>query len=120
MVLPFVPVTPTNFSFEVESGISLDSSNINNYITVKNTEGVNMNIEVFDTGNLYIISSAYYEEGKINSEVVVGSYIINENHTLPVVSVSLNPSKFSKPSYKNKGCAYSPTSQAIGPLGYSP
>lgn len=34
------------------------------------------------------------EDGKLNSNVITKSYIVNENHTLPVMSVSLNPSNF--------------------------
>ena len=34
------------------------------------------------------------ENGKLSSPVVVNSYIINENHTMPVMSVSLNQSDF--------------------------
>ena len=33
-----------------------------------------------------------YEEGKLPSNVVTASYIINENHTLPVISIAANPS----------------------------
>jgi len=41
-----------------------------------------------------VVKAISYKEGKLSSDVVVGSYIINENHTLPVVSVSLNPNNF--------------------------
>ena len=34
------------------------------------------------------------EEGKLNSNVITKSYIINENHTLPVMSISINPRDF--------------------------
>lgn len=34
------------------------------------------------------------EEGKLPSKVVTSSYIINENHTLPVMSISMKPSDF--------------------------
>jgi len=34
-------------------------------------------------------------DGQLNSEMVCNSYIINENHTLPVVSLSLSTSNFS-------------------------
>lgn len=43
-----------------------------------------------------VVKAISYEDGKINSEVVVGSYIINENHKFPVVSVSLNSNDFKK------------------------
>lgn len=43
-----------------------------------------------------VVKAISYKEGKLISEEVVGSYIINENHTLPVVSVSLNPTNFNK------------------------
>ena len=41
-----------------------------------------------------VIRAMSYESGKKSSEVVTASYIINENHTLPVLSVSLAPSDF--------------------------
>lgn len=42
-----------------------------------------------------VVKAMNVSSGAINSSYTVASYIINENHTLPVVSVSLNPSKFS-------------------------
>ncbi len=42
-----------------------------------------------------VVKAMSADDGKINSDYTVASYIINENHTLPVVSVSLNPNKFS-------------------------
>lgn len=41
-----------------------------------------------------VLKLANYENGKRKSEVVTHSYIINENHTLPVMSVSLNESDY--------------------------
>lgn len=41
-----------------------------------------------------VVKAISVENGKYNSNVVTSSYIINENHTLPVVSVSLNPNQF--------------------------
>lgn len=43
-----------------------------------------------------VVKAISYQEGKIVSDKVVGSYIINENHILPVMSISLNPSDFNK------------------------
>lgn len=43
-----------------------------------------------------VVKATSYQNGKIISPVLVGSYIINENHTLPVMSVSLNPSSFNQ------------------------
>lgn len=37
-----------------------------------------------------------YEDNKLPSEVITSSYIINENHTIPVLSISLNNSDFNK------------------------
>ncbi len=34
------------------------------------------------------------EDGKLNSNVITKSYIVNENHTLPVMSVSVDPNSF--------------------------
>jgi len=41
-----------------------------------------------------VVKALSYEDGKLSSDVVFGTYIINENHTLPVMSVSLNPQNF--------------------------
>ena len=41
-----------------------------------------------------VVKAISYKEGKIISDVNTASYIINENHTLPVMSVSLNPNNF--------------------------
>lgn len=46
-----------------------------------------------------VVKAINSENNKVNSEYVVASYIINENHTLPVVSVSLNPYKFNSLEY---------------------
>ena len=43
-----------------------------------------------------VVKAISYKKDKIVSEVEVGSYIINENHTLPVMSVSLDPSNFNR------------------------
>lgn len=43
-----------------------------------------------------VIRAISYDKGKAQSEVVTKSYIINENHTLPVLSVSLPNSDFKK------------------------
>ncbi len=45
-----------------------------------------------------VVKSINVEEGKIDSPVTTNSYIINENHTLPVMSVSLNPNDFKRVS----------------------
>ncbi len=42
-----------------------------------------------------VVKAISVESGKLNSEVVANSYIINENHILPVMSVSLKQSDFS-------------------------
>lgn len=41
-----------------------------------------------------VVKAISYQSDKLISSTVTGSYIINENHTLPVMSVSLNPSSF--------------------------
>ena len=45
--------------------------------------------------NTTVVKAACYEDGKMSSKVVTRSYIINENHTLPVLSISLNNSDYS-------------------------
>lgn len=41
-----------------------------------------------------VIKAVAYEKGKKASSIVTGSYIINENHTLPVLSISLPSNSF--------------------------
>lgn len=41
-----------------------------------------------------VVKAISYKAEELSSSVAVASYIINENHTLPVMSVSLNPSQF--------------------------
>lgn len=41
-----------------------------------------------------VVKAISYKDGKIVSSSVTGSYIINENHTLPVMSISINPRNF--------------------------
>lgn len=43
-----------------------------------------------------VVRAINYEKGKKSSETVTASYIINENHTLPVLSLGLNPSDFTR------------------------
>lgn len=43
-----------------------------------------------------VVKSINVENGKINSPISTNSYIVNENHTLPVMSVSVEPSDFKK------------------------
>lgn len=50
-----------------------------------------------------VVKSINVEDGKIVSPVVTNSYIINENHTLPVMSVSMNPTDFSRVSSNSWG-----------------
>ena len=42
-----------------------------------------------------VIKALCSESGKANSKIVTNSYIINENHTLPVLSISISPSDYS-------------------------
>lgn len=43
-----------------------------------------------------VVKAISYQNDKLLSSVITGSYIINENHNLPVMSVSLNSSDFNK------------------------
>ncbi len=43
-----------------------------------------------------VLKAISYEEDKLPSEIKTSSYIINENHTVPVMSISLNKSDFNK------------------------
>lgn len=42
-----------------------------------------------------VVKAMCYESGKRSGKVVTNSYIINEDHTLPVLSMSINPNDFS-------------------------
>lgn len=48
-----------------------------------------------------VVKAASFQNGKIMSPVTTGSYIVNENHTIPVLSVSLNPSSFNSVQANN-------------------
>lgn len=42
-----------------------------------------------------VVKAMCYESGRMTSDVVTNSYIINEDHTLPVMSVTINTNDFS-------------------------
>ena len=48
-----------------------------------------------------VVKAASYQNGKVMSPIVTGSYVVNENHTIPVLSVSLNPSSFNSVQANN-------------------
>ncbi len=93
--------------FNIESGVYNDSDGINLEISGNGTIYYTLDGSVPTTssrvynGPIFlnsttVVKAASYKQGKIISDVKVGSYIINENHTLPVMSVSLNPSNFKR------------------------
>ncbi|MBE6149937.1 MAG: hypothetical protein E7170_04375 [Firmicutes bacterium] len=93
--------------FDTESGVYNDVDNILLNISSKGVVYYTLDGSVPTTSSkkytapislskTTVVKAISYEEDKINSEVVVGSYIINENHKFPVVSVSLNSSDFKK------------------------
>ena len=49
--------------------------------------------------NTSVVKAVAYEHDKKNSDVVTKSYILNENHTLPVMSVSLNKNDYNSLMY---------------------
>lgn len=53
--------------------------------------------------NSTVIRAVSYEKNKKNSDVITNSYIINEYHTIPVMSVSLPDSKFQSIYSNNYG-----------------
>ena len=67
---------------------TLDGSTPNNNST-KYTEPIKLT-------KTTIVKSVSYEDNKVNSEVVTNSYIINEHHTLPVMSLSLDINELNK------------------------
>ena len=67
---------------------TLDGSVPNNY-SLK----YSLPIEITNTT---VIRAVSYKNGKQNSEVITNSYIINENHTIPVVSLSMPEQYFNK------------------------
>ncbi len=45
-----------------------------------------------------VVRAACFEPGKLRSDVITAAYIINENHTLPVLSLTAEPSSLFGPS----------------------
>lgn len=45
--------------------------------------------------NTTVVKAMCYEQGKRSGKIITKSYVINENHTLPVLSMSINSSDFS-------------------------
>ena len=93
--------------FNIESGVYNDSDGINLEISGNGTIYYTLDGSVPTTssrvynGPIFlnsttVVKAVSYKQGKIISDVKVGSYIINENHTLPVMSVSLNPNNFKR------------------------
>lgn len=82
------------------TGINLDlTSNGTIYYTLDGSTPTSSSKQY--NGSLFldrttVIKAISVENGKKTSEVMTSSYIINENHTLPVISVSLNPNELSK------------------------
>ncbi len=57
----------------------------------KNSKIYNSSLDFTKT---VVVKAICSENGKSNSKLVTKSYIINENHTLPVMSISINPSDY--------------------------
>jgi len=91
--------------FSVESGVYNDNDGINLEIlgngtvyytldgSTPTTSSKEYNGPIF-LNKTTVVKAISYVDGKLNSEVKTSSYIINENHKLPVMSVSLNPNSF--------------------------
>ena len=47
-----------------------------------------------DLNKTTVIRAISYEPDKKDSEILTGTYLLNENHTLPVMSISLQPDEF--------------------------
>lgn len=69
------------------------------YYTLDGSEPTT-NSKVYDSplvlSKTTVVRAINYEEGKKISEIVTSSYIINENHTLSVLSIGMNPSDFNR------------------------
>lgn len=67
------------------------------YYTLDGSEP-NMDSKVYNSpiilNKTTVVRAISYEKGKRRSEIVTGSYIINEDHTMPVMSLSLPDSQF--------------------------
>lgn len=94
-------------SLSVNPGVYNDSEGIN--LEIKGTGTVfytldgstpTTNSKVYNgpilLNSTTVVKASSFTDGKLMSKVATGTYIINENHTLPVMSVSLNPSSFNR------------------------
>lgn len=60
-----------------------------------------------------VLRAICYEEGKMPSEIITTTYIINENHTLPVVSMVANPGEMNYMYYNYKSSIEIPGSLSL-------
>lgn len=94
----FISDTPV---FATEGGIYNDVTNVKVELSGKDirytTDGSvpTARSEVYSgpltLTNTTVVRAASFEEGKARSDVATASYIINENHSLPVMSISTEP-----------------------------
>lgn len=99
--IPSLSITPgvynENLTIEIEGNKTI-------YYTLDGTTPTTSSkiyTEPLNITKTTVVKAISYQDGKIVSPVVTGTYIVNENHTLPVLSVSLNPSSFNNVQANN-------------------
>ena len=100
------------YNNEEDFSVEISCSGIAYYTTNGTDPSTRSNVyrEPISITSTTVVKAMCYESGKKDSEIVTKTYVVNENHTLPVMSVSLNPSDFSSISknawtvdYEKKG-----------------
>ena len=76
--------------------INIEGSGNIYYTTDGSTPTTNSNLytEPINISSTTVIKAVSYENNKKNSDIITNTYIINEGHTIPVMSLSMPESKF--------------------------
>ena len=95
-IKPVVSTLPGIYNDITSLEVNISGTGVIHYTTDGSTPTTSSNVytKPITLNKTTVIRSISSEKSKMNSEVVTTSYIINENHTLPVMSISLSPSAF--------------------------